>query len=268
MIVERRKIQISLYFRQIFKQFLTNRVLKDPKQRRFFKSNDLFELFTLDTSDNKESGTETGAIFAGLGCEVSVPQKSKSSKKKHQTSRDEGVLKTIQERAKEILRSQFSTLKEKPKESSDKTTNTTNVTQTRDVRESEISTLTKQSGDNAEEAETQSKAIHTEQAMDTSVVRDDSVNNDSGEAPSELRSVGDRTSEVSDVELIWRDETAAVREAQESGSCDARTQMSKNASRNSGNEEEGSTEVDDGLPDGKGKGVKKKSKKRKRNSKL
>ena len=33
--------------RQIFKQFLANRVLKDPKQRRFFKSNDLHDLFTL-----------------------------------------------------------------------------------------------------------------------------------------------------------------------------------------------------------------------------
>lgn len=51
-------------FRQIFKQFLTNRVLKDPKQRRFFKSNDLYELFTLTSPDSTQS-TETSAIFAG-----------------------------------------------------------------------------------------------------------------------------------------------------------------------------------------------------------
>lgn len=54
-----------LLFRQIFKQFLTNRVLKDPKQRRFFKSNDMYELFTLSDPDGKQ-GTETSAIFAGL----------------------------------------------------------------------------------------------------------------------------------------------------------------------------------------------------------
>ncbi|CAJ0926086.1 unnamed protein product [Ranitomeya imitator] len=42
---------------------LNKRVLKDPKQRRFFKSNDLYELFTL-TSPDTNQGTETSAIFA------------------------------------------------------------------------------------------------------------------------------------------------------------------------------------------------------------
>ncbi|XP_035695280.1 DNA excision repair protein ERCC-6-like [Branchiostoma floridae] len=64
-------IEEKIYHRQIFKQFLTNRVLKDPRQRRFFKSNDMYELFTLTCDDNKE-GTETGAIFAGTGSEVKV----------------------------------------------------------------------------------------------------------------------------------------------------------------------------------------------------
>lgn len=54
-----------LFHRQIFKQFLTNRVLKDPKQRRFFKSNDIYELFTLSNPDGSQ-GTETSAIFAGI----------------------------------------------------------------------------------------------------------------------------------------------------------------------------------------------------------
>lgn len=40
-------------------------MLKDPKQRRFFKSNDLYELFTL-TSPDASQGTETSAIFAGI----------------------------------------------------------------------------------------------------------------------------------------------------------------------------------------------------------
>lgn len=60
-----------LFYRQIFKQFLTNRVLKDPKQRRFFKSNDLFELFTLGDV-NPKGGTETSAIFAGTNSDVQL----------------------------------------------------------------------------------------------------------------------------------------------------------------------------------------------------
>ncbi|XP_031563807.1 DNA excision repair protein ERCC-6-like [Actinia tenebrosa] len=69
-------IEEKIYHRQIFKQFLTNRVLKDPKQRRFFKTNDLFELFTLDESYKKQ-GTETSAIFAGTNCEINVRVKKK-----------------------------------------------------------------------------------------------------------------------------------------------------------------------------------------------
>ncbi|VDO41926.1 unnamed protein product [Haemonchus placei] len=34
-------------FRQIFKEFLANRILKNPKQRQFFKTNDLHDLFSL-----------------------------------------------------------------------------------------------------------------------------------------------------------------------------------------------------------------------------
>lgn len=58
-------------FRQIFKQFLANRVLVDPKQRRFFKTNDLHELFTLaDERSDKAHGTETAAIFSSTAEEV------------------------------------------------------------------------------------------------------------------------------------------------------------------------------------------------------
>lgn len=67
-------IEEKIYHRQIFKQFLTNRVLKDPKQRRFFKSNDIYELFTLADPDRAQ-GTETSAIFAGTGSDVKVPRK-------------------------------------------------------------------------------------------------------------------------------------------------------------------------------------------------
>jgi len=73
-------IEEKIYHRQIFKQFLINRVLQDPKQRRFFKSNDLYELFTLKETENDE--TETSAIFAGTGSDVKV--KRKKAKKREE----------------------------------------------------------------------------------------------------------------------------------------------------------------------------------------
>ncbi|XP_050815931.1 DNA excision repair protein ERCC-6 isoform X3 [Gopherus flavomarginatus] len=74
-------IEEKIYHRQIFKQFLTNRVLKDPKQRRFFKSNDLYELFTLTSPDGSQ-GTETSAIFAGTGSDVQAPKRQLKRKLK------------------------------------------------------------------------------------------------------------------------------------------------------------------------------------------
>lgn len=68
-------IEEKMYHRQVFKQYLTNRVLKDPKQRRFFKTNDLYELFTLGDADTK---TESSAIFAGTGSDVHVKKKAKN----------------------------------------------------------------------------------------------------------------------------------------------------------------------------------------------
>lgn len=74
-------IEEKIYHRQIFKQMLVNRVLKDPTQKRFFKSTDLYDLFTLNegTSDK----TETSAIFAGTNSEVDVvrPPKKRSKKR-------------------------------------------------------------------------------------------------------------------------------------------------------------------------------------------
>lgn len=56
-------IEEKIYHRQIFKQFLTNKILRDPKQRRFFKMNDLHDLFSLGNSN--DDSTETGDMFAG-----------------------------------------------------------------------------------------------------------------------------------------------------------------------------------------------------------
>ncbi|KAF9918624.1 hypothetical protein FBU30_000124 [Linnemannia zychae] len=70
-------VEEKIYHRQIFKQFLTNKILKDPKQRRFFKSQDMADLFTLE--DENAVGTETGGIFAGS--EVAIKSSSHRGKR-------------------------------------------------------------------------------------------------------------------------------------------------------------------------------------------
>lgn len=75
-------IEEKIYHRQIFKQFLTNRVLKDPRQRRFFKSNHLHDLFTFDSSATDGGTTETSALFAGTGSEILPPPSYRSHKKR------------------------------------------------------------------------------------------------------------------------------------------------------------------------------------------
>ncbi|KAI1355709.1 SNF2 family N-terminal domain-containing protein [Xylaria sp. FL0043] len=54
-------IEEKIYHRQIFKQFLSNKVLKDPKHRTTFNLNDLHDLFTLGSSE--DAGTETSRLF-------------------------------------------------------------------------------------------------------------------------------------------------------------------------------------------------------------
>lgn len=44
-------IEEKIYHRQIFKQFLSNKVLTDAKEKRFFKMNELHDLFTLGGED-------------------------------------------------------------------------------------------------------------------------------------------------------------------------------------------------------------------------
>lgn len=56
-------IEEKIYHRQIFKQFLSNKVLKDPKQRTSFHLTDLHDLFTL--SSYEEGKTETSELFKG-----------------------------------------------------------------------------------------------------------------------------------------------------------------------------------------------------------
>ncbi|KAI0910314.1 SNF2 family N-terminal domain-containing protein [Ustulina deusta] len=61
-------IEEKIYHRQIFKQFLSNKVLKDPKHRTTFNLNDLHDLFTLGSSE--EGGTETSRLFKGSEVDI------------------------------------------------------------------------------------------------------------------------------------------------------------------------------------------------------
>ncbi|KAI9372750.1 SNF2 family N-terminal domain-containing protein [Aspergillus egyptiacus] len=54
-------IEEKIYHRQIFKQFLTNKILKDPKQRQTFQLSDLHDLFSL--GEENQGPTETSKIF-------------------------------------------------------------------------------------------------------------------------------------------------------------------------------------------------------------
>ncbi|KAF9114472.1 hypothetical protein BGX27_010702 [Mortierella sp. AM989] len=72
-------IEEKIYHRQIFKQFLTNKILKDPKQRRFFKSHDMADLFTLEGED--AVGTETGGIFQGSEVAIKTKPSEKGKRK-------------------------------------------------------------------------------------------------------------------------------------------------------------------------------------------
>ncbi|EGO57400.1 hypothetical protein NEUTE1DRAFT_121828 [Neurospora tetrasperma FGSC 2508] len=56
-------IEEKIYHRQIFKQFLSNKVLKDPKQQTSFNLNDLHDLFSL--SSYEDGKTETAELFKG-----------------------------------------------------------------------------------------------------------------------------------------------------------------------------------------------------------
>ncbi|XP_025425310.1 DNA excision repair protein ERCC-6-like isoform X2 [Sipha flava] len=78
-------IEEKMYHRQIFKQFLSNKVLVDPKQRRFFKSNYLYELFTLQDVDSNGL-IETTDLFAGTGSEINV-QKIMAARRKRKKSK-------------------------------------------------------------------------------------------------------------------------------------------------------------------------------------
>lgn len=65
-------IEEKIYHRQIFKQFLTNKILKDPKQRQTFQMKDLHDLFSLGEAN--QGATETSELFKGTEVKFGTPE--------------------------------------------------------------------------------------------------------------------------------------------------------------------------------------------------
>lgn len=70
-LITRGTIEEKVYHRQIYKHFLTNKVLKSPQQKRFFKARDMKDLFTLQ-DDEGNGSTETSNIFSQLSEDVNI----------------------------------------------------------------------------------------------------------------------------------------------------------------------------------------------------
>ncbi|KAJ4726908.1 Protein CHROMATIN REMODELING [Melia azedarach] len=82
-LITRGTIEEKVYHRQIYKHFLTNKILKNPQQRRFFKARDMKDLFTLNDDGNGGS-TETSNIFSQLSEDVHVVGAQKDKKQHKQ----------------------------------------------------------------------------------------------------------------------------------------------------------------------------------------
>ncbi|PON81759.1 Protein CHROMATIN REMODELING [Trema orientale] len=70
-LITRGTIEEKIYHRQIYKHFLTNKILKNPQQKRFFKAREMKDLFTLN-DDGESRTTETSNIFGQLSEDVNV----------------------------------------------------------------------------------------------------------------------------------------------------------------------------------------------------
>ena len=82
-------IEEKIYHRQLFKQFLTNKILRDPKQRQTFQMKDLHDLFTLGEADGH--ATETSELFQGTEVQFNTGHGMGSSDQRNHTIHNEGT---------------------------------------------------------------------------------------------------------------------------------------------------------------------------------
>lgn len=80
-------IEEKIYHRQLFKQFLINKILRDPKQRQTFQMKDLHDLFTLGNGDG--TTTETGGLFEGAEKSIGGVQLSNATTLKNEKGQGE-----------------------------------------------------------------------------------------------------------------------------------------------------------------------------------
>ncbi|RFU79552.1 dna excision repair ercc-6 [Trichoderma arundinaceum] len=71
-------IEEKIYHRQIFKQFMTNKVLKDPKQRSSYDLSDLYDLFTFEK--HTDAAAARSEVFKGA--EVNLKKNTENSNAK------------------------------------------------------------------------------------------------------------------------------------------------------------------------------------------
>lgn len=79
-------IEEKIYHRQIFKQFLTNKILRDPKQRQTFHLSDLHDLFSLG---NEGGPTETSTLFKDAEVKYSGPSEPPDKTKRSIKTNDQ-----------------------------------------------------------------------------------------------------------------------------------------------------------------------------------
>ncbi|OJD20755.1 hypothetical protein ACJ73_07909 [Blastomyces percursus] len=90
-------IEEKIYHRQIFKQFLTNKILRDPKQRQTFQMSDLHDLFTL----GNDGPTETSELFKDVEVKFQEP---KDAQTQNAATAGEGVRGADREEQEKISR--------------------------------------------------------------------------------------------------------------------------------------------------------------------
>ena len=82
-------IEEKIYHRQIFKQFMTNKVLKDPKQRSSYDLSDLYDLFSFDKDG--DHAADRSKAFKGAEVDIGLPsQNSKKNAAEKSEAKSEG----------------------------------------------------------------------------------------------------------------------------------------------------------------------------------
>lgn len=97
-LITRGTIEEKVYHRQIYKHFLTNKILKDPHQRRIFKARDMRDLFTLQEDTHGSTKTETASLFEDVvdmlanGQEIQTGKETVSGEPTSVASRSGGLM--------------------------------------------------------------------------------------------------------------------------------------------------------------------------------